>query len=218
MKSSLWTYVLLFHLPLVCFTDCTSKNDESQQATSDSAVAYPISLADGKHPPILPISEQLQSMIDELEPTLLTEKKTVNEIPTFIRTFLDSLSGGFSIANPGKEWQEGCVIDHVWITRKEYDPKTGDSVLVSTQDMSQPLPSRQMIYFGLGENIALMSYNTGGWGKCVHVMIIRFERYQVTDYWHGYGEGDLTNKQEIVNYLKVETALHRRIDASLVHI
>lgn len=202
---------------LLVASGCTNDIPETESNTSTSP-AQPISLADKNYPPDIPLSEQLQTMITELETSSLSQKKTVNEIPTFIRTFLDSLTDGFSMANPGEEWQEGCIIDHVWITRKEYDPKTGDSTLVSTQDMSQPLPSRQMIFFGLGENIALMTYYTGGWGKSAHIMIVRFERYQVADFWHGYGEGELTNKQEIVSYLKTKTALHRRIDASLMDI
>lgn len=216
MKLPKWIYALLFHLPLACFTDCTSNNDHSQPATSDSAVAQPISFADEKYPPNIPLSEQLQSMIDELETSSLTGKKTVNEIPTFIRTFLDSLTGGFSMANPGEEFQQGCIADYIIVQEKAIDPKTGDSITIETT--IPPPPSRQLIFFGMTNKIALMSYYSGGFATCTHIMIIRFNNSEVTDYWHGYGEGDLTNKQEIVSYLKVETALHRRIDASLMEM
>ncbi len=110
-------------------------------------------------------NNNLEQFIGELEKADLTEKKTVAEIPTFIRGFLDNFTSNFSIANPGEDWQVGCVRTDVKIQHKVYDKETGDSLIQFISGNSQPLPSRQLIYFGIGKDIALMSYYIGGIGK-----------------------------------------------------
>lgn len=147
-------------------------------------------------------NNNLQSLIEELEKTDLTEKKTVAEIPSFIKSFLDSLTDNFSIANPDEDWQVGCVVMGKEIQKKVYDKKTGDTLIQITFDNSHPLPSRQLIYFGLGKDIALMTYYTGGIGKSEHIIIIKFDNTTFVDFWCGNILTDVKNKAEILKYLK----------------
>lgn len=147
-------------------------------------------------------NNNLQSLIDELEKTDLTEKKTIAEIPSFIISFLDSLTDNFSIANPDEDWQVGCVVMGKEIQTKVYDKKTGDTLIQITFDNSQPLPSRQLVYFGLGKDIALMTYYTGGIGKSEHILIIKFDNTNISDFWCGNILTDVKNKAETLKYLK----------------
>jgi hypothetical protein len=78
-------------------------------------------------------NKNLPPLIKSLEKADLQEKKKVAEIPEFIIAFFEEISGHFSMANRGEKWQAGCVV-------------------------SKPLPSRQLIYFGLGPDIALNDY------------------------------------------------------------
>ena len=123
-------------------------------------------------------NKNLQPLIDLLEKSDLSEKKNVSALPTFIKSFLNNLTDSFSIANPGENWQVGCVVD-------------------------QPLPSRQLIYLGIGKDIALMTYYTGGFGKLEHVLIFKFSNDKILDFWCGNITSDnIMNKKEIVKYLK----------------
>jgi hypothetical protein len=90
---------------------------------------------------------------------------------------LNNLTDSFSIANPGENWQVGCVVE-------------------------QPLPLRQLIYLGIGNDIALMTYYTGGFGKLEHVLIFKFSNDKILDFWCGNITTDIINKKEIVKYLK----------------
>ena len=55
-------------------------------------------------------NQNLNSFIAELEQQNLLQKQTYEEIPVFIKFFLDQLQyeGKFLIANPGETWQYGC--------------------------------------------------------------------------------------------------------------
>ncbi len=147
-------------------------------------------------------NNNLLSLIDDLENTDLTEKKTVTEIPPFIKSFLDSLTDSFSIADPGEDWQVGCVVMGKQIQKRVYDKKTGDTLIQVAFDNSQTLPSRQLAYFGRGKDIALMTYYTGGIGKLEHILIIKFDNTKIVDFWCGNIMTDVSNKAEILKYLK----------------
>lgn len=152
-------------------------------------------------------NNNLESLIDEAEKADLIEKKSVEEIPVFIRSFLDSLTDGFSIASPGEDWQSGCCVIMGKRTQKMvYDKKTGKTLIEVTFDSSQSLPSRQLIYAGIGKDIALMTYYTGGWGVSGHILIIKFDETKIVDFWCGNILSDVTNKAEILKCLKDENS------------
>lgn len=163
-----------------------------------------ISLVNGKYPiDVLP-NNNLQLLIEELEKVELDEKKTVAEIPHFIKSFLDSLTGNFSIANPNEDWQVGCSppieIDYS-TQKKSIDPKTGDTTF-TVSIKNKNVPTRQLIYFGLGKGIALMTYYTGGFGKSEHILIFKFDNTNIIDFWCDNVLCSLTNKAEALKHLK----------------
>lgn len=163
-------------------------------------------------------NNNLQSLIDDLKKTDLTEKKTISEIPSFIKSFLYSLTDNFSIANPDEDWQVGCVVMGKEIQTKVYDKKTGDSLVKISFDNSQQLPSRQLIYFGLGKDIALMTYYTGGIGKSEHILIIKFNNTSIVDFWCGNILTDVKNKSEILKYLKENKDKDWGINTNIIYL
>ena len=163
-------------------------------------------------------NNNLQSFIKDLEKADLSEKKTYTEIPTFIKLFLDSLTNNFSIANPDGDWQSGCVIMGKQIYKKVYDKKTGDTLSEITFDNSQPLPARQLIYLGVGNDIALMTYYTGGIGKSEHIIIIKFEGNKIVDFWCGNILNDGTNKAEILKYLNNNKDKNWGLNTNIIYL
>ncbi len=163
-------------------------------------------------------NNNLQSLIDNLEKTNLAEKRAIGEIPLFIKSFLDSLTNNFSIANPNEDWQVGCVALGKQIKKKVYDKKTGDSLILVTFDNSQPLPSRQLVFFGIGKDIVLMTYYTGGIGKSEHILIIKFDHAKIVDFWCGNMQLDLTNKAEMLKYLKENKDKYWGLNTNMIYL
>jgi hypothetical protein len=67
---------------------------------------------------------------------------------------------------------------------------------------TKDVPTRQLVYFGSGKDIGVMTYYTGGIGKSEHIIIIKFDDNKIVDFWCGKIFTDLTNKAEILKYLK----------------
>ena len=210
-------------LGLFITTFCACSNSTTQQNRSELADNYVsnISLVEGKF--IIDSSailnnNNLRSLIEDLEKTDLAEKKTIAEIPSFIKSFLDSITDNFSIANPYEDWQVGCVRISEQIEKKVYDKKTGDTLIEITFDNSQQLPSRQLIYLGLGKDIALMTYYTGGWAKSEHIIIIKFDNNNIVDFWCGNITPDVTNKAEILKYLNDNKDKHWGLNTNIIYL
>jgi len=133
-------------------------------------------------------NNNLEGLITDLEKADLTEIKTIAEIPSFIKTFLDGLTNGFSITNSGEDWQVGC-------TSLTTVDENGNVI-------NEKKPKRQLIYFGLGQELALMTYYKGGFGKSEHIVIIKFDNTKIVDFWCGNILRDTNNKTKILKYLK----------------
>lgn len=147
-------------------------------------------------------NNNLEKLIEELEKTELIEKQKVNEIPTFIMKLLTYLNEDFSIVGVGEEYSSGCTqrSELIQTNIKVFNNKTGDSLL--TLQFGEPLPYRQLTYFGISDSIALMAYYHGGWAVGEYVIIIKFENTKIEDFWSGSLSGDLKNKKDILKYLK----------------
>ena len=141
-------------------------------------------------------NQNLNSLILELEKENLESKLVFQEAPKVVRGLLDSLTGHFDIANPGEDWQVGCVK-----ISKMIEKKVNDSIIEVTFDDSE-LPTRGLVYLGTSDNITLMTYYTGGVGKSAHTLIIKHDNQEVFDLWKGSAPYDVQNKTEIIEYLK----------------
>jgi hypothetical protein len=146
----------------------------------------------------------LEILLRDVKSPDFKTKNSVQDIPVFIKTFLDSLADTFSIANPGEDWKCCCTspMEMDYSTQKKtVDPKTGDTIYtVSMKEKYVPL--RELTYLGIGRNTAVMTYHTGGWGVMEHILIIRFEGEKIVDFRHGNVEKDIATKAAIIQYLE----------------
>ena len=169
---------LIIGLILTVICACNSKS-----AQQDSNTIIKIKEPHFCHKPIIDSTlllsdEKLPLLIDELEKTNLKEKKNANEIPNFIRKTLNRMTAdNFSIADFGEEWQV-------------------------TDEVVEELPLRQLVYLGLGDNITLIAYYSGGIGESEHILILKHKNQQVIGLWHANILHDLKTKKEILKFLK----------------
>lgn len=118
----------------------------------------------------------VKRLVNDIQSASLLEKSTVQLIPNYILNYMDTVSNGFTIANPDEEWQVGCTVD-------------------------KPLPSRQLIYFAMSDEIAVMTYRTGGWGVCGHLAVFEIENSTVKNSWIQYAPDTLDSKKDIIAFL-----------------
>jgi hypothetical protein len=144
-------------------------------------------------------------LIANIETKALAEKKIMQEIPTFIKNFLSGVSPNkkFEVVNPGEDWKSGITnYGHV-VFKKVFDTSLKDSVLVLSGD-GAILPDKQLIYFGIGDGVALMSYFRGGFGALQNVIMIQFKNDTITDFWFGsVFEGSIKTKKDILKNVKL---------------
>lgn len=125
----------------------------------------------------------------------LEEKKSVEEIPAFIKTFLCSLPGDrtFRIANPNEAWLFYDITNF----------SKGGAIDFEKQSK---LPNKQLIYFSIGENYALLSYRTGGLRMLQNISVIQFKNDTVTDFWEECNNTYFTTEAQIKKYIKEHRA------------
>ena len=99
-----------------------------------------------------------------------------NAIPAFIGEQLDSLTGGFSLGNPGEEYQCCCT-------------------------SSQKLPRRKLEFLAMSNDLFVITYLTGGIGVEEHILLIKFKDEKIADLWCGSSFDSLHTLQEIVKYI-----------------
>ena len=169
---------LIIGLILTVICACNSKS-----AQQDSNILKKIKEPHFCHEPIIDSTlllsdEKLTLLTAELEKTNLKEKKKANEIPNFIRKTLNRMTAdNFSIADCGEKWQV-------------------------TDDLVEELPARQLVYLGLGDDITLIAYYSGGIGESEHILILKHKNQQVTGLWHANILHDFKTKKEILIFIK----------------
>jgi hypothetical protein len=164
-----------------------------------------ITFADGKYSVdsiAIRNNQNKKRLIANLEIQILTQKKTVQEVPDFIWAFLDSICSDkkFDIANPGEDVNAGITnFGHV-VFKKVYDVNKKDSVpLISADGVA--LPNKQLVYFGMSESTVLFSY----YGGVANVIIMKLKNEKIIDFWYGYVyNGNITTKTEIIKSLNAK--------------
>ena len=139
-------------------------------------------------------NQNLPFLIKELEKEELIQQDRYENTPKVVRNLLNKLTGKFDIANPGKKWQVGCV------------------------HMGKPLPSRQLVYLGVSEELLLMTYYTGGIGKAANTMIIKYKKGTIIDFWKGHAPYNTDNKDEIISYLKGNMNITWGLNTNVIYL
>lgn len=173
---------LFFGLFFTILFGCSPSTHSNQQAdTGDKRRVTSISMNGSKYQidtAMILANENLQPLINDLDKANLTTHRNTEEIPDFIKNFLDSITGKhFSISNPGEKWQ-------------------------ATDAVLETLPDRQLVYLGLADDLALLCYKSGGIGVSEHLLILKFENQKISDLWCGNVLVDLNNEKEVLDYIK----------------
>ncbi|MBL7895357.1 MAG: hypothetical protein JNK50_08710 [Bacteroidia bacterium] len=145
------------------------------------------------------------TLLAELDKENLAEITDVKQIPTFIKVFL--LMKNFKcindMANPGEEWNAGSITDfRDQVIKNIYDPVKKDSV-PTVLWVGNSLPKNQMVYFGMGKNIALFTYFKGGYFKREYSTIIKFNGEEIIDFWYEDHPEDVITKEEIIKDIHI---------------
>lgn len=199
MKNKIFSIKFVFFAALVFIFACNKIINVNESIPENnpenmSSVRY----EDGKYlinMSVLNNNSHKEKLVSKLCKDKLEEKKTVGEIPEFIKTFMCSLPGDrtFRIANPNEAWlfyditnfSKGGVIDF---------------------EKQSKLPNKQLIYFSIGENYALLSYRTGGLRMLQNISVIQFKNGVVTDFWEECDNTYFTTESEIKKYIKEHRA------------
>lgn len=98
-------------------------------------------------------------------------------IPGFVKKELHRLAHGFSMANPGEAYRCCCT-------------------------SPENLPSRQLSFLAKSKDVLVMTYNTGGIGVSLHLLMIRFENNAIVDLWSGYCWKDVKSIADILWFIE----------------
>lgn len=132
----------------------------------------------------------------------LEEKKSVAEIPRFIKAFLDSISPGktFNLINPDEAWCTGDIKDFVFTGA--YAAGKQDANCLQSCGRKEA-SDKQLICFGLGRNMALLSYYVGGQSRSQCTALIKFKKERVIDFWFNNDGFKLwSKKNEIIRSIE----------------
>lgn len=163
-------------------------------------------------------NQNLAYLINDLENQTLHQKKTLAEMPKLFKSFLKNLNKDFSIANPGEEWKVGCCESFELNPKPEViiDSITGKKIIVNVY-REKKIPTRQLSYFGMGKNIAMMTHYTGGIGKSEWILLFKFEKNKIIDFWCDTFPMDLEKKKDIIKYLRKIKSKSERFSTSNIY-
>ena len=139
-------------------------------------------------------NKNLDTLLVKLDNSELVDKNRTKDIPDFINAFLTSATPDkFSIANPGEKWQ-------------------------STDVVMEKLPNRQLIYLGIGSDLVLLTYYSGGIGESEHILIFRYKDKDIIDFWCGNVLDDVKDKKGIVTLLKKNRNKHWGLNTNIIYL
>lgn len=201
-KLSLGLIILCF----IAYSEFFAQNDEPEmKEQSKQDMMNSVSLVNGKYTvdtALIWSDRNKNRLLDALALENLEEKKSVVEIPMFIKAFLDSISPGrsFNMTNPDAAWCTGDIKDFVFTNIYEAGKQGGNCLLSCGNKEAW---DKQLIYFGMGKNIALLSYYVGGQSRSQCTALIRFKEEKVIDFWFNNDGFKLwSKKNEIIRSIK----------------
>lgn len=207
---------LFFFITVSVFMACvkSAPNSEEQRLNEidNSEKSNSVSIVNGKYKVdnnVIMHGKNKRPLLADLNAEHLTDKKTKEEIPDFIKAFLDSITNdrNFEIANPGQEWRIPSITDFAGLGLLKVSGKEDKSITTVSPREGENLPTKQLVYFGIGKNIALLSYNTGGLsisgGTRIlqNMTILKFHGNKIIDFWYGSSLDFVTTKTQIIKTL-----------------
>lgn len=133
------------------------------------------------------LDKNIDRFLSDLKSEKFVDTNEIGAIPVGIKKQLDSLAGGFSIANPNADYRCCCT-------------------------SSQKLPLRKLVYLSKSDHLLVMTYLTGGVGVSTHILFVRFNGDTIVDMWFANCLADLNSRGKIIRYInknrKVRGYLH----------
>lgn len=148
---------------------------------------------------------EIKVIIDNLTQVNCKSSYKFKDIPYFIRTFLDSLTGEFLIANPNEKWESTDVRNIGIIIEQENDLKLKDNALISNKP--KQLPNRLLHLFCWNDEIAALVYSKGGFNCSRIIVFFEYHGQEITNIFLTYAKDEIKNKRDLVYYLRFEKYL-----------
>ena len=124
-------------------------------------------------------NRQLGQWLDEAQQAPLVAHRSAQALPAGVRSFLERITGeAFTLANPGEKYQETDVV------------------------YEHGLPTRQLVYLGVGDSLVVLTHYLGGYGVSERVMFFKMREQKVVDCWTGFVRGKADTKESILQYLR----------------
>ncbi|AII53692.1 hypothetical protein [Hymenobacter sp. APR13] len=141
-------------------------------------------------------NQNLVALITKVQQDSLTEHKKASAIPPVISAFLhqnDSLSSEpFAMADYGQRYNATDVI-------------------------LEELPSRQLLYLGVGAQTVVLMYNLGGIGRSQRVLLFETNENRITDFWTGSVSESALDKDSILEELLREKDKHWGLNTNIIY-
>jgi len=121
---------------------------------------------------------------------IVTNKK--EDIPRFLNKWLDCTTNDFSLANPGKPYQETDLI-------------------ISN------LPRRQLIFLAKSKGLLVMTYLTGiGFPK--RILFVQHNANKIEDVWVGQCFDDVDSKDKIIESIKKHKDNYEGLNTNMIYL
>ena len=124
-------------------------------------------------------NHRLDQWLAEAQEAPLVVHRSTQALPAGVHSFLERITGeAFTLANPGEKYQETDVV------------------------YEHGLPTRQLVYLGVGDSLVVLAHYLGGYGVSERVMFFKMREQKVVDFWTGFVRGKADTKESILQYLR----------------
>jgi hypothetical protein len=184
----------------IAYSEFFAQTDEQELLQARKKERYSVSMINGRYKvdtAVIWSEKNWYTLLGDLETEILKDKATKAEIPRFISAFLDSISPGkkFDMADPGEKWWAGDIKDMVFTGI--YDQAKQDSLCALTGNQSG-LPGKQLVYCGIGKNMALLSWYVAEARLSQCTILIKFKDKTVIDFWFRNSQSLSATKEAII--------------------
>ena len=100
------------------------------------------------------------------------------------------------------KWMETGTQPLVMKEMKKYDEQKQDSVL-KLELVNQDLPEKELNFFGIGENIAVIALRNGGKKHSEEVIVIKFKDQQIIDLWFNRKRTPSLSLGEVIDFIRL---------------
>ena len=150
---------------------------------------------------IILTNRNLGNLVHELQYQNLVETKNTQDIPSFVKIFLDKLTGSFYIVNESNKWNAdsiSVVVENNIVVKTVYHYNIKDTII----DFGKLQTPRQLLYVATNKNITAIAYLIRGIALRGRLIIVTHKDGIITDMWCGRTNTEINNKEDIIKYVE----------------